>query len=210
MFKPNLRLVDLRWVLVARLSLIVVSLALIVSVVFNVHVLESTQFLVDHQANRIAKLVKLNDEIFTKVIFNKRTVNKELRCLASNIYFEAASESTVGKLAVALVTINRVKHPEFPNTICDVVFEGHKRKDKLCQFSWTCDKLINKNVPKKTNLWDDSEKLAKIVLFQQDTIVDITNGAIYYHADYVTPKWSKTMKKVATIDRHLFYIPLNK
>jgi len=210
MFKPNLRLVDLRWVLVARLSLIVVSLALIVSVVFNVHVLESTEFLVDYQVNRIFKLVKLNDKIFTRVIFNKKAVNKELRCLTSNIYFEAASESTAGKLAVALVTINRVKHVEFPNTICGVVFEGQERKDKLCQFSWTCDKLINKNVPKKTNLWDDSEKLAKIVMFQQDTIVDITNGAIYYHADYVLPKWSKTMKKVATIDRHLFYIPINK
>ena len=33
----------------------------------------------------------------------------EIKCLAENIYFEARGESTAGKMAVALVTLNRVK-----------------------------------------------------------------------------------------------------
>ena len=45
----------------------------------------------------------------------------DLECLAKNIYYEAASESTEGKVAVGLVTINRSNHGKFPNSICGVV-----------------------------------------------------------------------------------------
>ena len=34
---------------------------------------------------------------------------QELECMSMNIYFEAALESTAGKLAVAQVTMNRVR-----------------------------------------------------------------------------------------------------
>ena len=51
-------------------------------------------------------------------------INKQLSCLQKNIYFEAAVESTAGKLAVAHVTYNRVKNKEFPSTFCDVIYEG--------------------------------------------------------------------------------------
>ena len=45
----------------------------------------------------------------------------DLDCLARNIYYEAASEPTEGKVAVGLVTINRSNSGLFPNTICGVV-----------------------------------------------------------------------------------------
>jgi spore germination cell wall hydrolase CwlJ-like protein len=45
----------------------------------------------------------------------------DLECLARNIYYEAASEPTEGKVAVGLVTINRSNHGAFPKTICGVV-----------------------------------------------------------------------------------------
>ena len=48
----------------------------------------------------------------------------QLECMAKNIYFEAAIESTAGKLAVAQVTLNRVNSTRFPNTICGVVKQG--------------------------------------------------------------------------------------
>ena len=60
---------------------------------------------------------------------------KQLYCLAKNVYFEAASEPFDGKVAVAMVTMNRVKHNDFPNDVCSVVYERNKR---TCQFSWTC------------------------------------------------------------------------
>jgi len=69
----------------------------------------------------------------------------EIKCLADNIYFEALTESDAGKIAVANVTMNRVKHPAFPNSVCDVVWEPK-------QFSWTHDGKSDK---------PDSEKLTK-------------------------------------------------
>ena len=70
--------------------------------------------------------------------------NKQITCLAKNIYFEAAIESTAGKLAVAHVTNNRVDSRYFPNSYCDVIYEGNHWANGLpkrnqCQFSWYCD-----------------------------------------------------------------------
>jgi spore germination cell wall hydrolase CwlJ-like protein len=36
-----------------------------------------------------------------------------------------------------------------------------------------------------------------------EMIDDITNGALYYHADYVNPGWK--LKKTKVIGRHIFY-----
>ena len=45
----------------------------------------------------------------------------DLECLAKNIYYESASESEEGKVAVGLVTINRSNNGDFPSSICGVV-----------------------------------------------------------------------------------------
>lgn len=54
----------------------------------------------------------------------------ETKCLAEAIYREARGESLVGQLAVAQTIINRKNHPNFPDSICKVVFQKN-------QFSWT-------------------------------------------------------------------------
>ncbi len=46
---------------------------------------------------------------------------KELMCLARNIFYESANEPERGKIAVGIVTLNRMEHPSFPKTICEVV-----------------------------------------------------------------------------------------
>ena len=43
------------------------------------------------------------------------TLHNEINCLAKNIYFEARDQLTKGQIAVALVTINRVRSKHFPN-----------------------------------------------------------------------------------------------
>ena len=73
---------------------------------------------------------------------------KQHECLAKNIYFEARNEPFVGQFAVALVTLNRVHDSAFPNTICEVVYEGiHTAsgfpKKHRCQFSWYCDGTVS-------------------------------------------------------------------
>jgi hypothetical protein len=61
------------------------------------------------------------------------TVNsKELNCLAKNIYYEAGNESLEGKVAVGVVTLNRVADGRFSNSVCGVVHQRtvfkHERK----------------------------------------------------------------------------------
>ena len=70
--------------------------------------------------------------------------SEELECMSKNIYFEAAMESTAGKLAVAQVTMNRVRSHHYPNTVCKVITQGRHYKNGFpvkdrCQFSWYCD-----------------------------------------------------------------------
>ena len=43
-----------------------------------------------------------------------------MACLAQNIYFEARDQPTVGQMAVAYVVLNRVHHPAWPDTVCEV------------------------------------------------------------------------------------------
>jgi len=142
---------------------------------------------------------------------------EDAKCLAKNIYFEAGVESTAGKLAVANVTINRAIHVNYPNTICGVVREGihyyNAKKDEYfpvrnrCQFSWYCDGLGDK--PREGRTWESAQELAKKVLvnYHDKALIDITDGAMYYHANWMEtyPSWSKKKKIMTSIDRHIFY-----
>ena len=46
-------------------------------------------------------------------------------------------------------------------------------------------------------------KLADIVMTQ--LVIDITDGATHYHADYVKPAWAVTKTRTTKIDDHIFY-----
>ena len=141
----------------------------------------------------------------------------DAECLAKNIYFEAGVESTAGKLAVANVTINRAANKNYPNTICGVVQEGihyynaqkneHFPVRDRCQFSWYCDGLLDE--PREGKTWESAQELAKKVLVNHydKALIDITDGATHYHANWMEtyPSWSKKKKVMASIDRHIFY-----
>lgn len=131
--------------------------------------------------------------------------NKQVDCLAKNIYHEAASESYEGKLAVAQVTMNRVNSGKFPSDICSVVYQ--KTTDQnlktVCQFSWTC--MVRELVTKDKYAWEVSVIIAKRALTEpvlHDKIAE--TNALYYHAVYVNPGWNKT-KVVKQIGNHIFY-----
>ena len=146
----------------------------------------------------------------------------EARCLAENIYHEARNQGTAGWLAVASVTLNRVTDRRFPNTICEVVFQAEtteswrtKNKDvpdierifypvrHRCQFSWYCD-----GKPDDINqlgIYMDIMQFSKILLTSRVMMFDITDGATFYHADYVMPSWAKSKIKTIEIGDHIFY-----
>ena len=119
----------------------------------------------------------------------------DIDCLARNIYFEAANQSQIGKLAVGLVVMNRVSSKRYPNSICDVV-------NQRSQFSWVNDG--KSDTPKNDRAWKISQKLARDILEGKAEFIDF-DDVTHYHADYVSPKWSQSMNQVAQIDQHIFY-----
>lgn len=123
----------------------------------------------------------------------------ELYCLAENIYHEARNQSVDGMAAVAYVTLNRVKHVDYPNTICEVVHEPH-------QFSWVYEgKAIALNSVIDQQAWKTSQEIASIIL--QDGVPYDMLGVYHYHADYVEPTWALTKVEHTQIDNHIFYKP---
>mgnify|MGYP001207109785 FL=1 len=130
----------------------------------------------------------------------------EIECLAQNIYHEARSESTAGRMAVALVTLNRVKDERFPNTICGVVkqtkyYPSGRIDLHSCQFSWYCDG--KPDTIKDEKCYKDILLIAE-VMFTYET-EDFTEGSLWYHSPKVKPKWSMIYTKVVKIDNHIFY-----
>lgn len=130
------------------------------------------------------------------------SVEKNLSCLALNIYREAGQEPFEGKVAVAQVTLNRTQNSNFPNTICEVVYQKNSFMGKIvCQFSWYCDN-VHRLRPVNKQAYEESYKVAKMV-YLEDFKLESVKDALYYHADYVNPNWGK--KKVTKIGAHIFY-----
>jgi len=127
---------------------------------------------------------------------------RQLACLARNIYFEAGSEPFEGKVAVAQVTINRANAQGFPDDLCQVVYQKNVIYQKVvCQFSWYCDRESTSRILHK-EVYDQSMEVAKKVLLEGFRLPSLTE-ALYYHADYVNPGWQR--QRITKIGRHIFY-----
>ena len=135
-------------------------------------------------------------------IVSIKTRERQLDCLAMNIYREAGHENFEGKVAVAQVTMNRASHPSFPKDVCAVVFQKSVVIDRvICQFSWYCD-TAHKARPVNPKAYDESMAVAKKVLLEGFRL-DVMKEALYYHANYVNPQWN--LEKIGTIGNHIFY-----
>jgi spore germination cell wall hydrolase CwlJ-like protein len=157
---------------------------------------------------QVEKAIKLKrsaanakDKGTKKELHQRRVQMAEENCLARAVYFEARSESELGQIAVAKVILNRVKDPEFPKTICGVVYQGSGRRNS-CQFSFACDGLPDD--VKSASAWAAAKRVAKMTIAGDAKVAALTT-ATNYHADYVKPKWAKSMKRLVKIGRHIFY-----
>lgn len=121
---------------------------------------------------------------------------KELDCLAKNIYHEAGVEDRAGKVAVAQVTLNRLKEGRWGKDVCKVVYAR-------AQFSWTLDKKKRAAQP-KGELWNQSLAVARE--FQSGVRVKGLEDSTHYHADYIRdPAWAKAKQVAKQIGQHIFY-----
>jgi spore germination cell wall hydrolase CwlJ-like protein len=126
---------------------------------------------------------------------------KEQRCLAVGVYFEARGESVKGQAAVAQVILNRVKNPTYPNTICGVVYQNDDWRNR-CQFSFTCDGIKDRITEQYH--WRKAQEVAKAVTEGTIWLPEV-GSSTHYYADYVSPRWARSMKKMKKIGRHIFY-----
>jgi len=148
---------------------------------------------------------RYNDNINNKI--------ESIECLAMNMYHEARDQGSAGLLAVTSVVLNRVKDKRFPNTICEVIYEGPMRESwkkdgnfypirDRCQFSWWCDGRPDE--PKNKESYKQLLKIAESI-YDSTNLVDITDGALFYHADYVRPAWADVKIRTVRIGNHIFY-----
>ncbi len=144
---------------------------------------------------------KLDKATKQKVVAQRRVRLAEENCLARAVYFESRSESDLGQLAVAKVILNRVKSPDYPKTICGVVYQGSATRNS-CQFSFACDGLPDD--VKSPEAWSHAKSIAQRAI-AGDPAVAMMGSATNYHADYVKPRWAKTMRRLARIGHHIFY-----
>lgn len=133
----------------------------------------------------------------------KQTEERELRCLAQNVYFEARGEPTVGQLAVAMVTMNRVHAKQYPDTVCKVVWQRR-------QFSWTHDGKPDS--PDDRKAWRMARQIASFVYSKYNDhhqrtkgALDLTKGALYYYAPALAnPHWAPLKEVTTQIGSHVF------
>ena len=143
-----------------------------------------------------------NNNISTTSNITAQVRDQQLACLTKNVYYEAGSEPFEGKIAVAQVTMNRVASGKFPDDVCQTIYQKNVFYERvICQFSWTCDRSL-KFKPVNPDNYDQSMIAAQKVLLENYRLPSLSN-ALFYHADYINPKWNKT--QVAKIGRHIFY-----
>jgi spore germination cell wall hydrolase CwlJ-like protein len=174
-----------------RMALIAVTALLVYGVV---HAVTTAKF------EKLAELLPQEESAITAA-----ERERQLDCLAINIYREAGYEPFEGKVAVAQVTLNRVEHPEFPNDVCAVVYEKNNWSGRVvCQFSWYCDRAHRDRKIGKG--YEESYEVAKRVLLEGFRLPSLED-AIFYHADYVNPRWR--YERIQQIGTHIFYRPRN-
>ena len=111
-----------------------------------------------------------------------------------------APSGSPGQAAVAEVVLNRVRHRAYPDTVCDVVYQGSERTTG-CQFTFTCDGSMM--IAPYGRSWDRSQLVAEHALmgFAQP----VTRRATHYHTTEVDPYWNDSLVRTRRIGTHIFY-----
>ncbi|WP_371815488.1 cell wall hydrolase [Erythrobacter sp. JK5] len=148
---------------------------------------ETTAAPIEQQASSLRDLVRRVD--------TDTQMSEQMRCLAGAVYFESRGEPLAGQLAVAHVVINRSEDRRFPASYCGVVYQR-------AQFSF----VKNGRMPRirtGSAAWDRAKAIARIA--HEDLWDSEAGDAVYFHAKYVRPSWSRRKTRTAQIDTHIFY-----
>ena len=119
--------------------------------------------------------------------------DEELNCLAIGVYYESKGEPLAGQLAVADVILNRTTSGRFPTSVCGVLTQRG-------QFSFVKGGRLP-DVDTSRPAWKTAVAIARIAT--QDLWDSPAEGALFFHARRVSPKWNHT--RVASLGNHVFY-----
>ncbi|WAA11283.1 cell wall hydrolase [Fervidibacillus albus] len=112
--------------------------------------------------------------------------------LARLVYAEAKGEPYAGKVAVALVVLNRVDHPDFPNTIREVIYS---KDGGYYAFTPVANGQIN--------IAADSE--SKMAVEEALAFRGQGSGSLYfYNPALTTSTWILSRPVTITIGNHVF------
>lgn len=175
---------------------------LLPNVRFHLHTMEWTAYVLAFVV--VAFFIVTATSVYRMIVTKNDT--HDIQCLATNIYHEARGEPEQGMYAVALVTLNRVKSENYPDDVCQVVYQqkwNKKKKTYSAAFSWTTGTSGTHNKDIEQKAWSKAIKIAKETYYKQ---VDNKAGeALFYHADYVKPAWASQKTRITKIGRHIFY-----
>lgn len=126
---------------------------------------------------------------------NDGALSEQMRCLAGAVYFESRGEPLAGQLAVAQVVINRSEDRRWPASYCGVVYQR-------AQFSFVRGGQMPR-INTSSAAWSRAKAVARIAhegLWESEAA-----DAVYFHANYVRPRWSRSKTRLTQIDTHVFY-----
>lgn len=151
----------------------------------------------DHELGEVIKSGPAANPFFAGSGLSNERAHK---CLAQAIWYEAASESEAGQRAVAQVVLNRVSHPNWPGSVCGVVYQGSQRSTG-CQFSFTCDGSLRRSAGGAS--WARAQRIAREAL--SGSVYRPVGYATHYHTLWVNPYWAPSLDHIGTIGAHRFY-----
>ena len=219
-------------------STIVAILALTVMAPGHAEEVQSQTFFNTVTTQAKDRLDNLVDAIMSPIV-DINISSKDIDCLAKNIYYEAGSEPEEGKVAVAMVTINRVRDGRFGKTVCSVVDQRIVRvktievsEEKMIRTGFfgtpekqTVKSFVTQNAevcqfswrcmfvrkPKDTDdRWEESNRVAQELLKgNYSTWQAKYSDALYFHATAVRPAWAKSKQPVSRVGGHVFYADRN-
>ena len=116
--------------------------------------------------------------------------DQDLNLMANAVYGEARGEPYEGQVAVAAVILNRVEHPDFPDTVGGVIFQPLAFTAVADGQIWlTPNERAKEAVLDALNGWDPSE-----------------NAIYYFNPITATSKWIWSREQIKKIGLHVFCI----
>ena len=122
-------------------------------------------------------------------------LSDEANCIAVAVYHEARGESLEGQLAVAQVIKNRAMSGKYPSDWCGVVKQPW-------QFSFVRHGQFP-SVDESSDAWRKAVGITRLAV--ANAVQSVPKDCLWYHANYVAPRWSNNLQRVEQIGAHIFY-----